>query len=285
MPEPPAVVPRNRIDEHEFCQTINEGQAREQGILCSARAPILRQQTCPGDQKQDAGYGLWGDCERGKFAISHHFGDVIRKNQNHAPPAKHRSPSSTHAGAGQINRLAQAVSRPSRTRSRQRGWPNFEIGRSHCPAGQRHETLRECPFRGNPAASIRYLPAVTSLRACNKTVDVAMAIRPPTASIAEWSGSWCQRQSGHRKCTAALASSTPAPATTVTTYGTSSLFCMVRTMADKQREDQARRITSCASILRLEDLLAVFNDQRQKHERMREGLHKRNYRGAGVTRW
>jgi hypothetical protein len=46
---------------------------------------------------------------------------------------------------------------------------------------------------------------------------------------------------------------------------------MVRTMADKQREDQVRRIKSLASILRLEDSLAVFNDERQRHERGREG--------------
>src|SRR5688572_3186319 len=94
MPEPPAVVPRNRIDEHEFCQTINEGQAREQCILCSARAPILRQQTCPGDEKQDEGYGLWGDCERGKFAISHHFWDVIPKK--HKPRANQQGTTRHH---------------------------------------------------------------------------------------------------------------------------------------------------------------------------------------------
>jgi hypothetical protein len=29
----------------------------------------------------------------------------------------------------------------------------------------------------------------------------------------------------------------------------------------------------------------VFNDQRQRHERMREGLRKRNYRRAGITRY
>ena len=61
----------------------------------------------------------------------------------------------------------------------------------------------------NPAASARCFPARDASGVYSKTIAIAMATRPPTASIVEWSGSWCQRQSGHNECMTVPRSSTP----------------------------------------------------------------------------
>jgi len=61
----------------------------------------------------------------------------------------------------------------------------------------------------NPAASARCFPARDASGVYSKTIAIAMATRPPTASIVEWSGSWCQRQSGQNECMTEPTSSAP----------------------------------------------------------------------------
>ena len=88
----------------------------------------------------------------------------------------------------------------------------------------------------NPAASAPYLSAVDVSFVCSNTIASAMATRPPTASIVEWSGSYCQRQSGHMACRAVPASSAPTLHTVARRYSVRGRLKIVRVAQGNRRK-------------------------------------------------
>src|SRR5215472_11890767 len=83
----------------------------------------------------------------------------------------------------------------------------------------------------NPAASAGYFHEADSSALCSSTIAIAMETRPSTASMAEWSGSWCQRQSGHKECMMMLASNAPTLHTVTRRYGRNGRFHMAGIVA------------------------------------------------------